>query len=203
MPAPLSPEATALIDRPNFAHLATLMADGSPHSVPVWVGREGDRLLGCTSEGSLQEQLFERRIVVVAGRLDDDAATKAAAALLALDADGDRPIEVHLDSPAGALGAVFVLIDTANTLRSALRILCRGQIGGPAIGVVTAADHCAAVPHARFHLSQPTARFAGTPAEIAAQSRQQPEVLWRPFGRLARRTGRPAEEIAEDTRRGR
>src|SRR5437899_4251785 len=80
--------------------------------------------------GWLQEQLFERRIVVVAGRLDDDAATKAAAALLALDADGDRPIEVHLDSPAGALGAVFVLIDTANTLRSALRILCRGQIGG-------------------------------------------------------------------------
>ena len=153
--------------------------------------------------GWLQEQLFERRIVVVAGRLDDDAATKAAAALLALDADGDRPIEVHLDSPAGALGAVFVIIDTANTLRSALRILCRGQIGGPTIGVVTAADHCAAVPHARFHLSQPTARFAGTPEEIAAQSRQQQELLWRLFGRLARRTGRPAEEIAEDTRRGR
>jgi hypothetical protein len=29
MPAPLSAEAKALIDRPNFAHLATLMADGS------------------------------------------------------------------------------------------------------------------------------------------------------------------------------
>jgi len=69
--------------------------------------------------------------------------------------------------------------------------------------VVTAADHCAAVPHARFHLSQPTARFAGTPEEIAAQSRQQQELLWKLYGRLARRTGRPAEEIAEDTRRGR
>ena len=45
MLAPLSAETMALIDRPNFAHLATLMADGSPHSVPVWVGREGDRLL--------------------------------------------------------------------------------------------------------------------------------------------------------------
>jgi len=153
--------------------------------------------------GWLQEQLFERRIVVVTGRLDDDAATKAAAALLALDAQGDRPIEVHLDSPDGALRSVFVLIDTAGTLRSALRILCRGQIGGPAIGVVTAADHCAAASHARFHLSQPTARFAGTPEEIAAQSRQQQELLWRLYGRLARRTGRPAEEIAEDTRRGR
>ena len=45
MSAPLSAETKALIDRPNFAHLATLMADGSPHSVPVWVGREGDRLV--------------------------------------------------------------------------------------------------------------------------------------------------------------
>jgi len=153
--------------------------------------------------GWLQEQLFERRIVVVTGQLDDDAATKTAVALLALDAGGDGPIELHLNSPDGVLGAIFILIDTADTLRSALRILCRGQIGGPSIGVVTAADRCAAVPHTRFHLSQPTARFAGTPEEIAAQSRQQQELLWRLYGRLARRTGRPAEEIAEDTRRGR
>ena len=54
MPASLSAEAKALIDRPNFAHLATLMPDGSPQSVPVWVGREGDRLLVCTGEGSLK-----------------------------------------------------------------------------------------------------------------------------------------------------
>jgi PPOX class probable F420-dependent enzyme len=50
----LTAETRALIDRPNFAHLATLMPDGSPQSVPVWVGREGNRLLVCTSEGSLK-----------------------------------------------------------------------------------------------------------------------------------------------------
>ena len=128
---------------------------------------------------------------------------EAAAALLALDAREDRPIELHLDSPDGALGAVFVLIDVADTLRSALHVLCRGQIGGPAIGVVAAGDHRAAAPHAQFHLSQPTARLAGNPDEIAAQSRQQQELLWKLYGRPARRTGRPAEEIAEDMRRGR
>jgi ATP-dependent Clp protease protease subunit len=151
----------------------------------------------------LQEQLFERRILLVTGRLDGAAAAKAAATLLALDASGNRPIELHLDSSDGALEAAFVLIDTADALRSALRVLCRGQVGGPVIAVVAAADHRAAAPHARFHLSQPTARFTGTPEEIAAQSRQQQELLWRLYGRLARRTGRPAEEIAEDMRRGR
>jgi PPOX class probable F420-dependent enzyme len=50
----LSNDVRALLDGPNFAHLATLMPDGSPQSVPVWLGREGDCILICTGEGSLK-----------------------------------------------------------------------------------------------------------------------------------------------------
>ncbi|HME97687.1 MAG TPA: pyridoxamine 5'-phosphate oxidase family protein, partial [Methylomirabilota bacterium] len=41
MPMPLSDDVKQLLDGPNFAHLATLMSDGSPQSAPVWVTREG------------------------------------------------------------------------------------------------------------------------------------------------------------------
>ncbi len=50
----ISPEVKQLIDRPNFAHLSTLMPDGAPQSVPVWIGRDGDRLVICTGESSLK-----------------------------------------------------------------------------------------------------------------------------------------------------
>jgi PPOX class probable F420-dependent enzyme len=60
MAIPLANEIRALLDGPNFAHLATLMADGSPQSVPVWVGREGDRILICTGEGSLKAKNTRR-----------------------------------------------------------------------------------------------------------------------------------------------
>ncbi len=30
------------------------MPDGSPQSVPIWVGREGDRIIICTGESSLK-----------------------------------------------------------------------------------------------------------------------------------------------------
>src|SRR5262245_34378387 len=123
-------------------------------------------------ESWLHKELLDRRIVVVSGRLDDGAAVKAAAALLSLDAQGDEPIELHLNSPDGELGAAFVLIDTIEMLRLPLRTLCRGQVGGPVIGLLAVADYRMAAPHARFHLSQPTTRFAGTPEAIAAQSRQ-------------------------------
>jgi len=50
----LSNDVKQLADHPNFAHLATLMSDGSPHSAPVWIGREDDLLLVCTEAGSLK-----------------------------------------------------------------------------------------------------------------------------------------------------
>lgn len=59
MAVPLSNEIKALVDGPNFAHLATLMPDGSPQSVPVG-GREDDRILICTGEGSLKAKNTRR-----------------------------------------------------------------------------------------------------------------------------------------------
>jgi ATP-dependent Clp protease protease subunit len=150
----------------------------------------------------VQQKLLGRRIVLLTGWLDEHVASEGAAALMTLDATGDEPIDLHLDSPDATLDAAFVLIDTLDALRAPVRVHCRGQVGGPAIGVVAAADHRAAMPHTRFRFGQPTAQFAGTPEQIAAQSSQQQALLWRFYARLAQVTGRPAEEIAEDIRRG-
>jgi PPOX class probable F420-dependent enzyme len=56
----LSDDVKRLLDAPNFAHLATLMSDGSPQIAPVWVGREGDRILIATGEGSLKARNTRR-----------------------------------------------------------------------------------------------------------------------------------------------
>jgi PPOX class probable F420-dependent enzyme len=56
----LADNVKQLLDRANFAHLATLMEDGSPLSTPVWVGREGDRIIICTSGKSLKARNTRR-----------------------------------------------------------------------------------------------------------------------------------------------
>ena len=52
--------------------------------------------------GWLQDQLFERRIVLLTGTLDDDAAATTAAALIVLDTRADQPIiglgEMRMDA---------------------------------------------------------------------------------------------------------
>ncbi len=52
--AELSADAKDLIDRPVFAHVATLMPDGSPQVSPVWIDHEGDDVLINTAEGRLK-----------------------------------------------------------------------------------------------------------------------------------------------------
>ena len=39
----LDPDVRALLEAPNFAHVATLLSDGSPVSVAVWAGIHEDR----------------------------------------------------------------------------------------------------------------------------------------------------------------
>lgn len=54
MPVRLSDDIKRLLDAPNFAALATLQADGAPKVEPVWVGRDGDRILIATDRKSLK-----------------------------------------------------------------------------------------------------------------------------------------------------
>jgi PPOX class probable F420-dependent enzyme len=68
----LSDEIKALLDRPNFAHLATIMPDGSPQVAPVWVMRENDRIVITTGEGSLKGRNTRRDARVGLSVIDFD-----------------------------------------------------------------------------------------------------------------------------------
>jgi PPOX class probable F420-dependent enzyme len=56
----LPPEVRELFEGANFVHLATLMPDGSPHSVAIWAGLEGDRVVFFTQERSLKARNIAR-----------------------------------------------------------------------------------------------------------------------------------------------
>jgi len=60
MSAALSQGIKKLFQEPNYAHVATLMADGSPQVTPVWVDIEGDRILVNTSEGRVKPRNVRR-----------------------------------------------------------------------------------------------------------------------------------------------
>ena len=77
MPATLSEGVKKLFLEPNFAHLATLMPDGSPQVTPVWVDLEDVRILVNTAEGRAKPRNVRRdpRVAISILRQDNPYAS--------------------------------------------------------------------------------------------------------------------------------
>lgn len=52
----LSDRAKELLKGPNFAHLATLMPDGSPQVTPMWVDLDGSHIIMNTAIGRVKHR---------------------------------------------------------------------------------------------------------------------------------------------------
>ncbi len=56
----LSPDVRRVVDGTSLAHLATVLPDGSPHTVPLWVGTRGDQIVFLTGPGSRKARNLRR-----------------------------------------------------------------------------------------------------------------------------------------------
>ncbi|MGW4398159.1 PPOX class F420-dependent oxidoreductase [Amycolatopsis nivea] len=56
----LNPEVRRVLDGTPIAHLATVLPDGSPHVVPVWIGTRGDRIVFLTGPDSRKARNLRR-----------------------------------------------------------------------------------------------------------------------------------------------
>jgi PPOX class probable F420-dependent enzyme len=68
----MNDDVRALFDGPNYAHLATLMPDGAPHSVPLWVGLEGEQIAFLTAPSSRKARNLLRDPRVAISIIDRD-----------------------------------------------------------------------------------------------------------------------------------
>jgi len=171
-----------------------------PPPQPVWPAPGAQPWPPAQRGDALRERLLERRIVLVHGHLNHDRATETAAMLLTLDADSAEPVDLRLDSPDGELGAALLLTDTIDLMRAPVHLVCTGEVAGPPLVVLTAADRRETTPHARFVLREPRLEVAGTADQVAVLAQQQADMLGQVCARLAALTGRTVEQIRADMR---
>ena len=56
----LDPDVRRVLDGASIAHLASVLPDGAPHSVPVWIGTDGDHVAILTGPGSRKARNLQR-----------------------------------------------------------------------------------------------------------------------------------------------
>ena len=153
--------------------------------------------------GKLYERLLNQRIVMAHGCLDGESATRLCAQLLTLDAEGEGPIRLELQSIDADLSAALSIIGVLDTLRVPVTAYAGGRTGGPGLAVLAAARHRRAYPNAFFAMSEPRVSFDGPVTAVAAHEEQVRAMLSDLYARLAEVTGHEVEEIRDDARRGR
>lgn len=56
----LNPDVRRILDGTSLAHLATVAPDGSPHTVPIYVGTRGDQIVFLTDPHSRKARNLRR-----------------------------------------------------------------------------------------------------------------------------------------------
>ena len=173
---------------------------GEPGPVPatrVWLDPNGGY------EDVLYARLLEKRIIMAAGELDDAAASRISAQLLTLDAEGDDPIRLELQNLRSELSPALAVMGVLDVVRVSVQASAGGETHGAAVGVLAACPRRLAYPNASFALSEPRLSFGGTVTAVTERQRQAERMLDSLYYRIAEATGREADEIREDARRGR
>ncbi len=150
----------------------------------------------------LARRLFEQRVVLLTGPLHDMTASRVSAELMTLDAEGDDAVTLRIDCADGSLALALTLMDVIELLGVPVRALCMGQVGGPAVGVLSVCHHRASMPSTRFSWREPTTQFETSARDVAQWAQLRADERRRFTDRVAEAVGRPAVEVDEAFGRG-
>jgi ATP-dependent Clp protease, protease subunit len=166
----------------------------------VHVSDDIEKLLGGSRRAF--DKLFESRILFLKGVLDDETTDGLIAQMLALDAEGDDPIRLYVNSPGGIITGMFALYDSMTLLKSKVDTRCVGLAASAGAFLLgTGTGNRSATENSRIMIHQPLGGARGTAKDIEIQAKN---IVWmreRINEILAERTGQPLEKIQTDTDR--
>jgi ATP-dependent Clp protease protease subunit len=165
---------------------------------------------GETPVGPLGDMLFQRllrhRIIFLGQQVDDELANRICAELILLAAeDAKRDISLYINSPGGSVYAGMAIYDVMQYVPNDVATFAMGMAAsmGQFLLCAGAAGKRYAMPHAAILMHQPHGGIGGTATDIRIQAEQSLFLKRVLAERIAMHTGRPVEQIEEDSDRDR
>jgi ATP-dependent Clp protease protease subunit len=147
-------------------------------------------------------KLYENRTLYLRGPIEDTKADEIVAQLLALGSESDDDITMYINSPGGVISGMFAMYDVMNLIEAKVNTLCVGMAASAgAFLLATGTGTRAATPNARVMIHQPLGGARGQATDIQIQAQQMTFMRNRINEILAERSGKPLEQVAQDTLR--
>jgi ATP-dependent Clp protease protease subunit len=149
------------------------------------------------------QKLLKTRTLLVSGEIDKSLAEKTIRGLLLLEADGDGPIKIFIDSPGGDVDAGYAIIDMMQFVKPDVWTVGMGLVAsaGALILLGSPREHRVGLPHSHYLIHQPLSGLRGVATEIEIHARELERVRERLNHFIADETGKPYEQVVKDTDR--
>jgi ATP-dependent Clp protease protease subunit len=150
----------------------------------------------------VRRELYEQRVVLLDGVLDDDNGTLIATQLVALATDDpSADIALWIHSPGGSVPSMLAIRDLMNLVPCDVATLAIGLACSAGQFLLSAGAHGKrrALPHARILMHQGSAGIGGTAVDIELQAADLRYTRDTVLGLIASDTGQPLERIFEDS----
>ncbi len=100
MPQKIPDAFLDLFTRPAFAHLATIMPDGTPQVTPVWFDMSGDKVRVNTARGRVKDRNMQKNAAVALSVTDPDNPYRHVAIRGRITNITEQGADAHIDSLA-------------------------------------------------------------------------------------------------------
>ena len=152
----------------------------------------------------IYSRLLKDRIIFLGNQVDDHIANLIVAQMLFLESDDpEKDIFLYINSPGGSVSAGLAIYDTMHYIRADVATVCVGQAASMGALLLSggAKGKRYALPHARIMIHQPLGGFSGQASDVEIHAKEMLRVKAEVNTILSRHTGKPMEQIIEDTDR--
>ncbi len=154
-------------------------------------------------DGGLQAKLLKTRTILLSGGIDKELAERLIKQMLLLEADGDDPVRVFIDSPGGDADAGYAIFDMLRFITPEVITVGMGTVAsaGALVHLAAKKENRLSLPNAHFLIHQPLSGIRGVATEIEIHARELEKLREKINVLIAEETGQDVKKVSGDTDR--
>ena len=151
----------------------------------------------------LAGKMLKTRTILLSGQIQKGLAEKTIRQLLLMEAMGDEPVRIFIDSPGGDADAGYAIFDMIRFIKPAVWTIGMGLVASAAAIIQLAApkDRRVGLPNSHYLIHQPLSGIRGVATDIEIHAKELEKLREKINRLISDETGNPASQVEKDTDR--
>jgi len=156
-----------------------------------------------TTPDVVSDKFLQTRSILLCGEIDKESAEKVIRHMLILEAEGEGPIKIFINSPGGDVEAGFAIFDMARFVKNEVYMIGMGLVASAAALVLLAvpAQRRIGLPNSSYLIHQPMSKMEGVATDVEIYARQLEKTRERINRIISAETKQPFDVVCADTDR--